>query len=125
MPSIGVLLAWGLWTAMFLYDFDNNVKLGWFDVPMLGRLIEPEIKWILPILIAFNGGRLVYGICGGMLATFVIFGIIVRTDWIYANHIQMSDVSHSGSPNQFIGAMVVRPLSGLFLKNWKIYILKE
>lgn len=116
MPSIGVLLAWGLWTAMFLYDFDNGKKLGWFNAPMLGALIEPGIKWLLPILIAFNAGRLVYGIRGGMISTFVIVGTIVGTDWIYANHITLGDGTHPGSPNQFIGAMVIGPLSAIFLK---------
>nr|WP_231992250.1 hypothetical protein [Mycoplasma putrefaciens] len=81
MPSIGILLAWGLWTAMFLYDFDNNKKLGWFNAPMLGRLVDPGIKWLLPILIAFNGGRLVYGLRGGMIATFVIVAAITGTDY--------------------------------------------
>ncbi|AKX34301.1 PTS system, mannitol-specific IIC component [Spiroplasma litorale] len=125
MPSIGILLAWGLWTAMFLYDYDANKKLGWFDAPMLGRLIEPGIKWLLPILIAFNGGKLVYGIRGGMMGTFVIIGTIVGTDWTYQEFIRLSNGSVPGSPNQFIGAMVLGPLSALFLKYIeKIYIEK-
>ncbi|CBW53748.1 Phosphotransferase system PTS,Mannitol Permease IIBC Component [Mycoplasma mycoides subsp. capri LC str. 95010] len=128
MPSIGILLAWGLWTAMFLYDFDNNRKLGWFDVPMLGRLVEPGIKWLLPILIAFNGGRLVYGLRGGMIATFIIVATITGTDHIYSHYIwqKVGDKwVHPGSPNQFIGAMIVGPLSALFLKKVeKLYLHK-
>ncbi|WP_342269257.1 hypothetical protein [Spiroplasma endosymbiont of Aspidapion aeneum] len=116
LPSVGVLLAWGLWTAMFLYDDVNKKPLGWFDCPMLGALVGPGIKWLLPILIAFNGGRLIYGIRGGMFATFVIVGTIVGTDWIYSTKIFMNDGTHPDSPNQFIGAMVIGPLSALFLK---------
>ncbi|QEH61463.1 PTS mannitol transporter subunit IICB [Spiroplasma chinense] len=119
MPSIGVLLAWGLWTSMFLYDYDNNKNLGWFNAPMLGRLVDPGIKWLLPILIAFNGGRLVYGMRGGMFATFAMVGTIVGTDWIYATYIEQS------SPNQFIGAMVVGPLSALFLKGIESLYLQK
>ncbi|PPE06648.1 PTS transporter subunit EIIC [Mesoplasma corruscae] len=125
MPSIGVLLAWGLWTAMFLYDYDNNKPLGWFNAPMLGRLVDPGLKYLIPILIAFNGARMIYGIRGGMLATFVILGTIIGTDWIYANHITLADGSHPGSPNQFIGAMVVGPLSGWFLKKMESFYLEK
>lgn len=119
MPSIGVLLAWGLWTAMFLYDFENDVHLGWFNAPMLGRLVGPGITWLLPILIAFNGGKLIYGLRGGMFATFVIVGTIVGTEWIFETYIRI-DVNGvleaPGAPNQFIGAMVLGPVSALFLK---------
>ncbi|ARU91017.1 PTS system, mannitol-specific IIBC component, putative [Spiroplasma clarkii] len=125
MPSVGILLAWGLWTSMFLYDYDANKNLGWFNAPMLGKLIEPGIKWLLPILIAFNGGKLIYGIRGGMFATFVMLGTIVGTDWIYGEFITLADGTHPGSPNQFIGAMVMGPVSALFLKYVeKLYINK-
>ncbi|WP_219818101.1 hypothetical protein [Entomoplasma ellychniae] len=110
---------------VFLYDYDNNKPLGWFNAPMLGRLVDPGIKYLIPILIAFNGARMIYGIRGGMLATFVILGTIIGTDWIYANHITLADGSHPGSPNQFIGAMVVGPLSGWFLKKMESFYLEK
>jgi PTS system mannitol-specific IIC component len=57
------------------------------------------ITYLLPILIAYNGGRMVHGVRGGVVGATVTMGIIVGTD-----------------VPQFLGAMIMGPLGGWLIK---------
>ena len=63
MPNIGAFIAWGLITALF-------IKTGWLPTPLLGGfedaagkphtgLVGPMITYLLPLLIAYTGGKVV------------------------------------------------------------------
>lgn len=54
MPNIGVFIAWGLITALF-------IPTGWFPNEYLARLVGPTITYLLPALIGYTGGYNVYG----------------------------------------------------------------
>src|SRR5438105_2697222 len=60
IPNIGAILAWGLITALF-------IPTGWTPNAELAKLVGPMIVYMIPILIAFSGGRLVYGLRGGVV----------------------------------------------------------
>ena len=45
LPNIGAFIAWGLVTAMF-------IKSGWFPNKNLNELVNPTIKYLLPLLLA-------------------------------------------------------------------------
>lgn len=101
MPNIAAFIAWGLITAFF-------IPTGW--TPGLGApaeegglnflaLVGPMIVYMLPLLIANTGGRLVYGARGGVVGVVGAMGVIVGTD------IPM-----------FMGAMIVGPLGGWLIK---------
>src|ERR671911_1971422 len=60
MPNIGAFLAWGLITALFIPD-------GWLPNATLAALTPPMITYLLPLLIGYTGGRLVYGVRGGVV----------------------------------------------------------
>lgn len=92
MPNIGAFIAWGLLTAFF-------VPQGWWPNEHLARLIDPMIYYLLPLLIGFTGGKMVYGHRGGVLGTVATMGMIVST-----------------SIPMFAGAMVVGPLAGWIIK---------
>ena len=94
MPNIGAFITWGLITACFL-------KTGWFPNERLAELIGPTIKYLLPILIGFTGGRMVYGIRGGVIGAAATMGVVVGSD------IPM-----------FMGAMMMGPFSGWVLKKF-------
>jgi PTS system mannitol-specific IIC component len=68
------------------------------DVTNLG-LVGPMITYLLPLLIANTGGRLVYGVRGGVVGTIATMGVIVG----------------AGIP-MFLGAMIVGPGAAWVIK---------
>jgi PTS system mannitol-specific IIC component len=88
VPNIGAFLAWGLITAI-------AVPGGWFPNARLATLVSPMLLTLLPILIGFSGGRLVYGVRGGVVGAVATMGAIA------ASTIPM-----------FIGAMILGPAGG-------------
>lgn len=92
MPNIGAFIAWGLITALFIPD-------GWIPNEKLGTLVGPMITYLLPLLIGFTGGRLVYDFRGGVLGAIATMGVIVGAE------IPM-----------FLGAMIMGPLAGYLMK---------
>jgi len=98
MPNIGAFIAWGFITALF-------IPAGFFPNAELGKLVGPMITYLLPLLIGYTGGRMVYGVRGGVVGAVATMGVIVGTD------IPM-----------FIGAMVLGPLTAwLMMKVDKIW----
>lgn len=112
MPNIGAFIAWGLITALFikagwltglfpgLRDTGGWVAKigGWGDFAD-GGIVAPMITYLLPILIGATGGRMVYGIRGGVVGAIATMGVIAGSD------IPM-----------FLGAMIMGPLGGWVMK---------
>ena len=92
MPNIGAFIAWGLITAFF-------IPTGWTPNENLVQLVGPMINYLLPLLIGYTGGKMVYGVRGGVVGAAATMGVIVGAD------IPM-----------FIGAMVMGPLGGYLMK---------
>ncbi|KUM35883.1 PTS mannitol transporter subunit IICBA [Arthrobacter sp. EpRS71] len=104
MPNIGAFIAWGLITALF-------IEKGWIPVAELGGfgtnadgdpnvgLVGPMVNYLLPLLIAYTGGRMVYDVRGGVVGAIATMGVIVGT----------------GIP-MFIGAMIMGPLGAWTMK---------
>ncbi|MDQ0799281.1 PTS mannitol transporter subunit IICBA [Arthrobacter sp. SLBN-112] len=103
MPNIGAFIAWGIITALF-------IEKGWLPVPQLGGfgetdgkpnigLVGPMITYLLPLLIGYTGGKMVYDVRGGVLGAIGTMGVIVG----------------AGIP-MFIGAMIMGPLGGWTMK---------
>jgi len=111
LPNIAAFIAWGLITALF-------IETGW--LPLLGidatwvqqlggwssnedvvnaGLVGPMITYLLPLLIANTGGRMVYGVRGGVVGTIATMGVIVG----------------AGIP-MFLGAMIVGPGAAWVMK---------
>ncbi|ADC49092.1 Phosphotransferase system (PTS) mannitol-specific IIBC component [Alkalihalophilus pseudofirmus OF4] len=92
MPNIGAFIAWGIITALF-------IETGWMPNENLVQLVDPMIIYLLPLLIAFTGGKMVYDARGGVVGATAAMGVIVGAD------IPM-----------FIGAMIMGPLGGYAIK---------
>ena len=92
MPNIAAFIAWGLITAFF-------IPTGWTPNETFGSLVDPMIIYMLPLLIASTGGRMVYDTRGSVIAVIATMGVIVGSE------IPM-----------FIGAMIVGPLAAYLLK---------
>ena len=54
MPNIGAFIAWGFITALF-------IEKGWLPNAQLATLNGPKLNYLLPVLIAFQGGKLIGG----------------------------------------------------------------
>ncbi len=94
MPNIGAFIAWGFITALF-------IPTGWLPNETLASLVGPMIKFLLPLLIGYTGGKMVGGDRGAVVGAITTMGVIVGTD------IPM-----------FMGAMIVGPLGGYAIKKF-------
>jgi PTS system mannitol-specific IIC component len=119
MPNIGAFIAWGLITAMFIDVGWINLGGGdhawlsphswvahiggwgdWAEGANGGGIVGPMIKYLLPLLIAYTGGKAVYETRGGVVGAIAAFGVIAGTE------IPM-----------FLGAMIMGPLGGWSMKH--------
>ncbi|WP_414697136.1 PTS mannitol transporter subunit IICB [Peptacetobacter sp. AB845] len=94
MPVIGAFIAWGLITALF-------IETGWAPNERLAALVSPMSTFLLPLLIAYTGGKMVHGERGGVIGAIATMGVIVGAD------IPM-----------FMGAMIMGPLSAWIMKKF-------
>lgn len=94
MPNIGAFIAWGLIAALF-------IETGWVPNASFARLVDPMSHVMLPLLIAYTGGRVVAGDRGGLIGAIATMGVIVAAE----------------NP-MFLGAMVVGPVAGFVIKKF-------
>jgi len=94
IPNIGAFIAWGLITAFF-------IPTGWIPNEHLAKLVGPMITYLLPILIGYTGGKLVYDVRGGVVGAIATAGIIIGS-----------------SIPMFLGAMLMGPLGGYVIKKF-------
>lgn len=92
IPNIGAFIAWGLITALF-------IPTGWIPNERFGELVGPMITYLLPLLIGYTGGTMIYGVRGGVVGAAASMGVVVGAD------IPM-----------FLGAMIMGPLGGWSIK---------
>lgn len=92
IPNMGAFIAWGFITALF-------IPTGWMPNEQFARLVGPMVSMLLPLLLAYAGGKLVYDVRGGIAGTVGTIGLIVGAD------IPM-----------FLGAMIMGPLSAWVVK---------
>jgi PTS system mannitol-specific IIC component len=92
VPNIGALLAWGLITALF-------IPTGWIPNEHFAKIVGPMIVYLLPILIGYSGGKLIYDTRGGVIGAAATMGVIVGAD------IPM-----------ILGGMIMGPLGGYLIK---------
>jgi PTS system mannitol-specific IIC component len=92
MPNIGAFIAWGLITALF-------IPSGWLPNEKIAALVDPTIKYLLPLLIGYTGGKLIYDVRGGVIGALATIGVIAGAE-----------------VPMFLGAMVAGPLGGYIIK---------
>ena len=112
IPNLGAFIAWGLITAIVI-PTGWLAELGWLSQDtagtLTGALVGPMIKFLLPVLIAYTGGKMVHGHRGGVLGAVAVFGVIGGAAFELAS-------GAVGDPPQFLGAMVIGPLAGWVMK---------
>ena len=78
------------------------IEKGWLPNAQLATLNGPMLNYLLPVLIAFQGGKLIGGDRGGVIGAIATIGVIV------------------GAPDypMLMGAMVMGPLAGFVIKKF-------
>ncbi|BDG47642.1 MULTISPECIES: PTS mannitol transporter subunit IICB [Parageobacillus] len=94
MPNIGAFIAWGIITALFIPE-------GWLPNEAFAKLVSPMITYLLPLLIGYTGGKMIYDVRGGVVGATATMGVIVGSE------IPM-----------FLGAMIMGPLGGYLIKKF-------
>ena len=94
MPNIGAFIAWGLLTALF-------IDTGWLPNAQLSTIVSPMLTYLLPILIAYQGGKMVGGSRGAIAGTIATVGTICGTEY-----------------TMLMGAMVMGPFAGWVMKKF-------
>ncbi|QCR54807.1 PTS mannose transporter subunit IIA [Brachybacterium sp. SGAir0954] len=121
MPNIPALIAWGIFTAFF-------IEKGFTPVPALGGfadsagtphtgIVGPMIHYLLPLLIANTGGRMVYEARGAVVGVVATMGVIAGSDELIAQlNLTQPANEQIGQVHMFIGAMIMAPLAAWLMK---------
>nr|WP_292909192.1 PTS transporter subunit EIIC [Microbacterium sp.] len=114
MPNIPALIAWGIITALF-------IDVGWTPNAQLATIVGPMIHYLLPIIIAYTGGTIVYKTRGGVVAAIAVMGVIAGSDFLIAQYnaellAADPDAKTLGEIHMFIGAMIMAPLAAYTMK---------
>lgn len=94
MPNIGAFIAWGLLTALF-------IPTGWLPNEALSSMVGPTLKYLLPILIGYTGGKMVGKQRGAVIGAIATVGVVLSCDYI-----------------MLMGAMIMGPLAGWVIKKF-------
>ena len=92
MPNIGAFIAWGILTALF-------IPAGWFPNETMNKLVSPTLTYLMPILLGYTGGKMVYDKRGGVAGALATMGVVIGADI-----------------TMLIGGMVMGPLGAWVMK---------
>ena len=95
MPNIGALIAFGFLAALF-------IDTGWIPNEGFNSMVSPMLTYLIPILIASTGGRMIGGDRGRVVGAIAVIGAI------------MSNTSIT----MLMAAMVMGPLAGFCIKKF-------
>lgn len=95
MPNIGAFIAWGFLTALF-------IETGWLPNEGFASIASPMLSYLIPVLIAAQGGYLTGGDRGRITGAIAVIGCI------------------AGAPDttMLMGAMVMGPIAGWVIKTF-------
>lgn len=94
MPNIGMFIAWGFITALF-------IPAGYLPNEKLATIGDALLKYLIPALIGYSGGKMVAGERGAVIGAVATAGVIAGSD------IPM-----------LLGAMIMGPLAGWVIKKF-------
>lgn len=98
MPNIGAFIAWGFITALF-------IDTGWVPNADLASIQPFMLTYLLPVLIAAQGGKMVGGDRGRVMGAIAVMGCI-------------AGVGGTDGQPMLMGAMIMGPLAGWVIKKF-------
>ena len=106
MPNIGAFIAWGFLTAIFL-----SPGL-WFPNENIVSIQPFMLHFLIPVLIAYTGGKMMGGDRGGVMGAISIMGCVAG--------VATYDTGGGiivGQP-MLMGAMIMGPVAGILIKKF-------
>ena len=98
MPNIGAFIAWGFITALFIAD-------GWLPNEQLASIQPYMLTYLLPILIAASGGKMIAKERGQVMGAIAVVGCIAGVG------------GTEGQP-MLMAAMIIGPFAGWVIKKF-------
>lgn len=95
MPNIGALIAFGFLAALF-------IDTGWIPNKNFNTIVSPMLTYLIPILIASTGGKMVAGERGRIVGAIAVMGAIMSN----------TDIT------MLMAAMIMGPLGGFCIKKF-------
>lgn len=95
MPNIGALIAFGFLAALF-------IDTGWIPNKGFNSMVSPMLTYLIPILIASTGGKMIGGDRGRVVGAIAVIGAIMSNTEI----------------TMLMAAMVMGPLAGFCIKKF-------
>ena len=95
MPTIGALIAFGFLAALF-------IDTGWIPNKGFSSMVGPMLTYLIPVLIASTGGRMIGGDRGRVVGAIAVIGAIMSN----------TDIT------MLMAAMVMGPLAGFCIKKF-------
>lgn len=95
MPNIGALIAFGFLAALF-------IDTGWIPHAGFNSMVNPMLTYLIPILIASTGGRMIGGDRGRVVGAIAVIGAIMSNTEI----------------TMLMAAMAMGPLAGFCIKKF-------
>ncbi len=95
MPNIGALIAFGFLAALF-------IDTGWIPNKGFNSMVGPMLTYLIPVLIASTGGRMIGGDRGRVVGGIAVIGAIMSNTEI----------------TMLMAAMVIGPLAGFCIKKF-------
>ena len=95
MPNIGALIAFGFLAALF-------IDTGWIPHKGFNSMVNPMLTYLIPILIASTGGRMIGGDRGRVVGAIAVIGAILSN----------TDIT------MLMAAMIMGPLGGFCIKKF-------
>ncbi len=95
MPNIGALIAFGFLATLF-------IPTGWIPNEKLNTMVGPMLQYLIPILIASTGGKMIGGDRGRVVAAIAVIGAIMSNTEI----------------TMLMAAMVMGPIAGFCIKKF-------
>ena len=95
MPNIGALIAFGFLAALF-------IDTGWIPNKNFSTMVSPMLTYLIPILIAATGGKMVGGDRGRVVGAIAVIGAIMSN----------TDIT------MLMAAMIMGPLGGFCIKKF-------
>lgn len=106
MPNIGAFIAWGFLTAIFLSPG------GWFPNENIVSIQPFMLHFLIPVLIAYTGGKMMGGDRGGVMGAISIMGCVAG--------VATYDTGGGiivGQP-MLMGAMIMGPVAGILIRKF-------
>lgn len=149
IPAIGVLIAWGLFTAILLgikteIAYQKNIPINAWTAEHsakylfnMDKVIDLGIKFTIPMIIAYLGGRQIYERRGALVGFASVLGVIAYSQISLQSQItSVSELSHkwtfnaimvqitgdaslinTGSSPMILGALICGPFFAWIFKN--------